>query len=1641
MTFGSGPAWTGFTFNGWSQLGTTDFIAPTFPNVNSSATIAVNSGCWNLISFQTMPYSGNNPPGEGTWEASDDLGDTYDFTISSTTQTITLNWSNIHTLTIHLTNNGPSGSNPNQVYGLGNIIYNSPVPASAPSVTAGNSPICPGTSTTLTITGNLNDASQWVIYTGSCGGARVGSTTSNSFQVTPSTSTTYYVRGEGSCAAAGSCGTATVETFTLPTASIGGSTSSCAGAPVNLSIRLTGTAPWNVTYSDGSTTNTISISSSPYTLTVSPTVTTTYTLTALSDANCSSNAAGLSGSAEVTMGGGGPQITTNVSTTGQSVCFEAPVSELNVYATGSGLSYQWYSNTSGVANPSADAKVGANIPSYAPNSLVSGTTYYYVVVSGTCGSPVTSTVAPVTVIPLPQVLAIPGGDVCQGTTAIATFFAGGGIAPYTFTYNINGGNSQSVSTSGASGTATVIAPTNVPGQVSINLIAVQNGSSPACPQTITGQTTVFQVNALPTAAISGGATYCNGQSTTTNLSIAVTGSGTISGMLSDGTDFSGTAPTITVSVSPASTTTYTITSLNDANCSSQAGDLSGSATVVVNPRPTAVISGGGTYCNGQTTTTDLSIAVTGTGTVSGILSDGTSFSGTAPTITVQVSPVSSTTYTITSLNDANCSSQASDLSGSAAVVVNPRPTASINQPNSVFCSGQNTSVQLNINVTGTGVISGTLSDGTAFSGTAPTITVSVSPVTTTTYTIATLSDANCTSDAGDLTGSMTIYINNPPSAVISGGAIYCNGQSTTTNLTLAVTGSGVISGTLSDGTPFSGTAPTITVSVSPATTTIYTIASLSDANNCPTQPVDLSGSATVTVNNRPTASISGGAAYCNGQSTTTNLVLTVTGSGVITGTLSDGTPFSGTAPTITVSVSPSSTTIYSIGTMSDANCTSQASDLTGSATVSVNPLPTGTISGTTAVCQNSTDPTITFTGSLGSGSYTFAYTLTDGTNLSTGTVTGSPSGTLLAPTSTGGTYTYTLTGVTDNNTSCTQAVSNQTAVITVNPLPSASIISASMVTAVSTGNSASVPDAGTGAVYSWTISNGSIQGSASSSSISYTAGVTGSVTLNVAVTSGVALGSGCGPVNGTLQVPITPQPCPNPKITVPWEICSGSIGNIASVANAGAGAKYLWSISDGAITSGSGTDQITYTANANTFADFLPGNFVWLSVKVTNSSGVCTVSSGSYPVFIDPLPVTSIYAASSVCASSSGNIARIPNAGTGAKYTWTISGGTISAGAGANQITYTANASGTVTIAVTVTNALGCASSSGNKSVSIASFPVAAITVSGAVCSASKANTASVSSAGAGAIYSWSINNGVITSGFNTSSIAYTAGISGSVTLSVKVTNSSGCSTSSGNKIVPIVPLPSVAITSGSAVCSLSAGNTASAPTGASAYAWTITNGAITKGSGASAITYTAGASGTMTISVSVTNSNGCKSSASIIVAISAKVLPTFTQLGAICQNATPPLLPLKSLNGITGTWTPAKINVASTGSTTYTFTPGSGQCASATSVKITIEKCAVEATVDQLDSKTVPSDEPTPAKMTVAVWPSPTQTSFSLIVSGQRTEVAEIRIFDMTGRVLDHQRAAKGEIVRFGVTYMTGMYIVEVLQGPERKVVKVIKN
>ena len=84
----------------------------------------------------------------------------------------------------------------------------------------------------------------------------------------------------------------------------------------------------------------------------------------------------------------------------------------------------------------------------------------------------------------------------------------------------------------------------------------------------------------------------------------------------------------------------------------------------------------------------------------------------------------------------------------------------------------------------------------------------------------------------------------------------------------------------------------------------------------------------------------------------------------------------------------------------------------------------------------------------------------------------------------------------------------------------------------------------------------------------------------------------------------------------------------------------------------------------------------------------------------------------------------------------------------------------------------------------------------------------------------------------------------------------------------------------------------------------------------------------------SVTDNFGCTYTQIQCLTVNALITPVFNAVGPYCVGATIPALPTTSQNGITGTWSPA-INNTTTG--TYTFTPTAGQCATTTTLSITI--------------------------------------------------------------------------------------------------------
>ena len=133
-----------------------------------------------------------------------------------------------------------------------------------------------------------------------------------------------------------------------------------------------------------------------------------------------------------------PVIGTQPATTGQSIGQGATPTALTVAANGTGLSYQWYSNTTASNTGGTSLAPAGQASSFTPPTTSLGTTYYYCVVTGTCGSPATSNVSGAIIVtaPVPTISLTSGSNPAAATYNTA-------VTPVVYTY-VNVANDNDV---------------------------------------------------------------------------------------------------------------------------------------------------------------------------------------------------------------------------------------------------------------------------------------------------------------------------------------------------------------------------------------------------------------------------------------------------------------------------------------------------------------------------------------------------------------------------------------------------------------------------------------------------------------------------------------------------------------------------------------------------------------------------------------------------------------------------------------------------------------------------------------------------------------------------------------------------------------------------------------------------------------------------------------------------------------------------------------------------------------------------------------------------------------------------------------------------------------------------------------------
>ncbi|MDX2173645.1 MAG: gliding motility-associated C-terminal domain-containing protein [Bacteroidota bacterium] len=248
-----------------------------------------------------------------------------------------------------------------------------PVSTTPTLVTASSTSICNTSTVNLSVAGGtLQSGGNWTWYAGGCAtGAAIG--TGTAITVNTSSTTTYYVRGEGSCGNS-SCNNVIVNLLspsTDPVAAIATSTIICPSGNTNLSVSggSLGTGAQWVWYSGScGSVNT----GSGTTILVSPSVTTTYFVRA--EGACGN---GLCKSVTVNLGA------VSIAASSASVMnnFVCPGDSAKLYLTGGtlalGNTWVWYTGGCGAV----PVGVGDTL-----KVTPSGTTIYYVRAVGDCGN-------------------------------------------------------------------------------------------------------------------------------------------------------------------------------------------------------------------------------------------------------------------------------------------------------------------------------------------------------------------------------------------------------------------------------------------------------------------------------------------------------------------------------------------------------------------------------------------------------------------------------------------------------------------------------------------------------------------------------------------------------------------------------------------------------------------------------------------------------------------------------------------------------------------------------------------------------------------------------------------------------------------------------------------------------------------------------------------------------------------------------------------------------------------------------------------------------------------------------------------------------------------------------------------------------
>jgi hypothetical protein len=541
-------------------------------------------------------------------------------------------------------------------------------------------------------------------------------------------------------------------------------------------------------------------------------------------------------------------------------------------------------------------------------------------------------------------------------------------------------------------------------------------------------------------------------------------------------------------------------------------------------------------------------------------------------------------------------------------------------------------------------------------------------------------------------------------------------------------------------------------------------------------------------------------------------------------------------------------------------------------------------------------------------------------------------------------------------------------------------------------------------------------------------------------------------------------------------ICSGtSVTFTATPTNGGSSPSYQWYNGVTAITGETGSTYTTSTlVNGDQIHVVLTSNIT--PCATGNPATSNTITTTVIAVQTPTVSIASDDADNSICAGTTVAFTATANntAGGTVTYNFKVNGTSVQNSASNVYSTSTLANNDAVTCQISITGGT-CLTTSTVTSSSIVTTVIAvqtptvsiAVNPGSTICSGTSVTfTATANNTAGGAVnYNFKVNGTSVQNGTSNVFSISTLANNDAVTCEISITGGTCLTTSTAasntiNMTVNAIPsAPSLAAGEGGQTTFCSGqGSSVLFADQFTGIQWYKNSSVL---SGATDFSYTATTGGSYT--ATYTDANGCTSAQSTAIVVTENPLPALSSslTGSVTTGVQFDYSPTSATTGTTFSWSRAAVTGVSNASATgtggiseilnldnptgsavnvtyiYTLLSPAG-CTNTQNLVVSVNPQTQQRIIAPV-AQTQTSD--TVAALSVTAMPNPTTDYFNLIIKGTGTSTSTVRVFDKMGTLVEaYQQVAAGKVLRLGSTWAGGIYLVEVVQGNDRKVIKIIK-